>query len=294
MTHSSAEKQQSCEDFEYAPVASDEEPAFHNSSTSWTPARAHNADVTAPADGPTALPRRQPEEPPPSNPIAAAPTPPLGAATPATGLHNTVAGSGDNCPACGTPLAPDQRYCLHCGQRRGDPRLPFMDAVVFMEASKKPPAAEAEATPPVPPDRRPFMSANASIVAGVATLILAIGVGVLIGRSGDSGATNAANAAPQVIRVGGGSAEVEATGAARKGKTGADKAGAAKPSSATKKRAAKKLETSSSGATKATEEAYPTAPGVKLAEPEQKIGGKCDPSAAGCSKNGKFEGTFFE
>lgn len=243
--------------------------------------------MTAPADGPTALPRRQPEEPPPPSPI--------GQAAPATGLHNTVAGSGDNCPNCGTTLASDQRYCLHCGQRRGDPRLPFMDAVVFMESAKKPPAAQAEAAPPAPPDKRPFMSANASLVAGVATLVLAIGVGVLIGRSGDSG-TNAGNAAPQVIRVPAGAGEAESTaGAATKGNAGTGgKTGASKPSSATKKKAAKKLETTSSGATKATEEAYPTAPGVKLAEPEQKIGGKCDPSEAGCGKNGKFEGTFFE
>jgi len=243
--------------------------------------------VTAPADGPTALPRRRPENPPPPSPI--------GQAAPPAGLHNTIAGSGDNCPGCGAALAADQRYCLNCGQRRGDPRLPFMDAVTFMESSKKPPTAAAEAAPPAPPDRRPFMSANASLVAGVATLILAIGVGVLIGRSGDSGSSTAGNAAPQIIRVGGGG-EVEAAGAtAGKGKTaGGGKPGASKPSSAAKKKAAKKLETSSSGATKATEEAYPTAPGVKLAEPEQKIGGKCDPSEAGCSKSGKFEGTFFE
>jgi hypothetical protein len=31
-------------------------------------------------------------------------------------------------------MLPDQRYCLACGARRGDPRLPFMDAVVLMDA----------------------------------------------------------------------------------------------------------------------------------------------------------------
>jgi hypothetical protein len=173
-----------------------------------------------------------------------------------------------------------------------------MDAVVFMESSKRQPEAQGPGTAPPPsPDRRPFMSANASLVAGVATLILAIGVGVLIGRSGDSGPSNAASQAPQIIRVGGGSVETEAgaSGAASKGTAaGKGKSSAKGPTSATKKKAAKKLETTSSGATKATEEAYPTAPGVKLAKPEQKIGGKCDPSVAGCGKNGKFEGTFFE
>jgi hypothetical protein len=141
------------------------------------------------------------------------------------------------------------------------------------------------------------MSANASLIAGVATLVLAIGVGVLIGRSGDSGSSNAGNATPQIIRVGGsggGEAEAGTSGQANKGTAGKAASSATGPKSAAKKKAAKKLETSSSGATKATEEAYPTAPGVKLAKPEQKIGGSCDPSAAGCSKSGKFEGTFFE
>jgi outer membrane scaffolding protein for murein synthesis (MipA/OmpV family) len=176
-----------------------------------------------------------------------------------------------------------------------------MDAVVFMESSKRPAPAQAATTAAAPvPDRRPFMSANASLVAGVATLILAIGVGVLIGRSGDGGSSNAATPAPQIVTVGGGggsSAEVaEGSGAnTTKGKTSSKgKAAANAPKSATKKKAAKKLETTSSGATKATEEAYPTAPGVKLAEPEQKVGGKCDPKAEGCNSSGEFDGSFFE
>jgi hypothetical protein len=217
--------------------------------------------------------------------------------TPASELHNPITSSGDNCPNCGASLAPDQRYCLNCGQRRGDPRLPFMDAVVFMESSKRQPQqpSQAPAAAP-PPDRRPFMSANASLVAGVATLILAIGVGVLIGRSGDSGSSNAGNAAPQIIRVGGSGeteAESSAGGKASKGST-SGKSNGNEPKSKTAKKAKKKLETTSSGATKATEEAYPTAPGVKIAPPEQKIGGECEPGVAGCGKNGKFEGTFFE
>ena len=213
-------------------------------------------------------------------------------------VRNPIAGSGDNCPNCGGSLAPDQRYCLACGHRRGDPRLPFMDAVVFMESAKQPASAQAAAiavTPP--PDRRPFMSANASLVAGVATLVLAIGVGVLIGRSGDCGSSNAAAPAPQVITVGEGSggataatSKASGTKEASSGKSAT--AGKAKP--AAKKKAKKKLETGSSGTTKAVEEVYEPAPGVKIAPPEQKLGGECDPSVAGCGKNGKFEGTFFE
>ena len=212
-------------------------------------------------------------------------------------MRNPIAGSGDNCPSCGASLAPDQRYCLACGHRRGDPRLPFMDAVVFMESAKQPAPTEATVATAPPPDRRPFMSANASLVAGVATLILAIGVGVLIGRSGNDGSSNAAAPAPQVIKVGGGGGEVASTAKADEGKAATATGGKAKadqPKSATAKKAKKKAETGDSGTTKAVEEVYEPAPGVKIAPPEQKIGGECDPSVAGCGDNGKFEGTFFE
>jgi hypothetical protein len=206
-------------------------------------------------------------------------------------LHNPLAGGSDNCPSCGATLAPDQRYCLHCGQRRGDPRLPFMDAVVFMDAAKRPrqPATAATA-PPSTPDRRPLLSANASLVAGVATLVLAIGVGVLIGRTGDSGSSNAANASPQVIRVeggGGGTGEAPAT-------TGGSSGGAkAKGSAKSKGKAKKKLETGSSGTTKAAEEVLKPAGDVKLPPPTTQVGDECEKGTAGCSDSGEFNGSFF-
>lgn len=213
---------------------------------------------------------------------------------PVTPVTSSVpAAGGDQCPACGSPMLADQRYCLNCGQRRGDPRLPFMDAVVFMDAAKQPQPAEAAAAPPSPPDRRPWMSANASLVAGVATLVLAIGVGVLIGRSGEGNSQPAAQT--QVLTVpAGGTAEPSTGSKANKGSS----AGAAKSNnkakSATAKKAQKKTQVTKSGATKATEEAYPVNPNVHLAEPEQELGGKCDPKAAGCNSNGEFEGNFFE
>ncbi len=217
---------------------------------------------------------------------------------PAPELNSPLAGGGEGCPSCGATLAPDQRYCLHCGRRRGDPRLPFMDAVTFMESAKQPPAqvAPAGAAAAAPGDRRPFISANASLVAGVATLVLAIGVGVLIGRSGESGSNTAANPAPQIIRVGGGGGESEgakAAGGKGNASVGGDTA-ANQPKSATAKKAKKKLQKGSSGTTKAVEEVYEPAPGVKLAEPEQKVGGKCDPGAEGCNSKGEFDGSFFE
>jgi hypothetical protein len=135
------------------------------------------------------------------------------------------------------------------------------------------------------------MSANASLVAGVATLVLAIGVGVLIGRSGENSSQPAAQ--PQVLTVpAGGAAEASTSSKANKGNAASAKGN--QPKSATAKKAKKKTEITKSGTTKATEEAYPVNPNVHLAEPEQELGGKCDPKAAGCNSNGEFEGNFFE
>jgi hypothetical protein len=161
-----------------------------------------------------------------------------------------------------------------------------MDAVVFMDAVNRPAEEEAK-TPATPPrDRRPLMSANASLVAGIGTLVLAIGVGVLIGRGGDGGSTPVA-AAPQIIKVGGGSEtagaepEAEAAGAKKdKGGKGATKKGA------------KKAETGSSGTTKATEEVFKPNPNVTLPDPEVKPGEKCASGTAGC-EGGEFTGNFF-
>ena len=207
-------------------------------------------------------------------------------AAPENAVVTVPVDGGEQCPSCGAQLAPDQRYCLECGHRRGDPRLPFMDAVVFMDAVNRPAEATAQAPAPKAPDKRPLMSANASLVAGIGTLVLAIGVGVLIGRGGDSGSTPVA-ATPQIIKVGGGSEtagaepEAEAT-SAKKGKGG---------KGATKK-AAKKTETGSSGTTKATEEVFKPNPNVTLPDPEVKPGEKCASGTAGC-EGGEFTGNFF-
>lgn len=182
----------------------------------------------------------------------------------------------------------DQRYCLECGHRRGEPRLPFMDAVVFMDAMRQPAVA---ATAPAPTrERRSRISPNASLVAGVATLILAIGVGVLIGRSGDSGSSDVANTAPQVIKVEAGGGGTEAAVASTGSATGAKSKGG---SSKSKSKAKKKLETGSSGTTKAAEEVLKPAGDVKLPPPTTQVGDKCEKGTAGCGDSGEFSGEFF-
>jgi hypothetical protein len=179
-------------------------------------------------------------------------------------------------------MVADQRYCLECGLRRGDPRLPFMDAVVFMDAIK-PAAAAVQPSPP--PARRSRMNANASLVAGVATLVLAIGVGVMIGQSGDGGSSVASAPAPQVIRIGGGGEEATASSAASGGEIGGEKGKAKKAKTPEKA-------VDSSGTSEAAAEVLKPAGDVKLPPPTVQPGGECESGASGC-KGGEFTGEFF-
>lgn len=193
-------------------------------------------------------------------------------------------------------MALDQSYCLNCGVRRGDPRLPFMDAVTFMEASKQPKgeAAAAAAAPP-PPPARSGISPSTTLIAGIATLVLAVGVGVLIGRSGDNSAP-VANQTPQIIKVGGsggeGEAEAETGTAGTNGAKEASKASKSKAGGKKTKQAPEK-DVGSSGTSKAAEEVLKPAGDVKLPPPTTQVGEKCKQGTSGCSDSGEFNGNFF-
>lgn len=236
------------------------------------------------------------------------PIPPAPAPQAPVGPSMAAFGGNESCPSCGARMAADQRYCLNCGHRRGDPRLPFMDAVAFMESMSAPPGDAGGATPPPPPaqpapDSR--WNANAALIAGVATLVLAIGVGFLIGRSGhDNSAPQAA--APQVIKVEGGGGGGEETAAAPEeeatgGKEAAKSKGKSKKGGKTAiktedtgkatKKAKENVKEGANGQTEAVEKVLHTENGVKL-ETEVEVGGKCDPGAAGCEGE-KFTGNFF-
>lgn len=89
--------------------------------------------------------------------------------------RTAVSSTGKHCAVCGASLAPDQRYCVECGQRRGPMRPPFL------EHAAQPPQASA---PPAPPTRqRPRIHPNTALIAGIGTLMLAMATGVLIGRT---------------------------------------------------------------------------------------------------------------
>lgn len=79
----------------------------------------------------------------------------------------------EQCAACGAPVASDQRYCVECGQRLGGARLPFMDDPARHSGRSAVQAAPAKAR----------LSVNSTLIAGVGTLLLAMGIGILIGRS---------------------------------------------------------------------------------------------------------------
>lgn len=197
-----------------------------------------------------------------------------------TQIQPAAVPSGDACGSCGAAMASDQRYCLECGQRRGDPRLPFMDAVVLMDAVKQP----NQPPPPPPKKKRSGISPNAALIAGVGTLLLALGIGVLIGRSGHQEVAQTA-APAQVIKVGGGGEEAAT---ASKGKTTTGGGTASKAKTKKQKEAAEQA----AAAHPAAEEVIKPANGVKLAPPTVKPGDKCESGAAGC-ENGEFTGNFF-
>jgi hypothetical protein len=181
-----------------------------------------------------------------------------------------VAGVGDQCTNCGARLAPEQRYCVECGERRGQSRMPFADAV----------GRRTSEAPAFSPRRRPRMSANAAFIAGVGTLVLALGVGVLIGRSGNHSSTPKT----QVITVSGGGAA--STTGTTTSTASATKSAATKSKKSSKKKASN-LKASNPGAAvaggkDAAKQHLPPAT-VKLGQKGHGRG----------YKNGKFTGDFF-
>jgi hypothetical protein len=109
----------------------------------------------------------------------------------------TLGAQGEPCATCGAPLAGDQRYCLECGARRAQARLAFRDILAAGGAPPTAPVAAAAPAPEGPPAR-----SGLAFLAGLLCLLAALGVGVLIGNSGDE-KTAATTPPPQVITVGG-------------------------------------------------------------------------------------------
>jgi hypothetical protein len=169
----------------------------------------------------------------------------------------------EGCQACGAAMASDQRYCVECGERRGSARVPVRDE----QAPRSQEAPSARQAP-----RRASMSVNSTLIAGIGTLLLAMGVGVLIGRSGNS--TSAKSPPAQVVTVAGaGAAATSTTAASSESATPATKSG--------------------STAATATSKSTPTSAPTKSTAPAPKAVKVGTPGKGKGYQNGHFTGNFF-
>lgn len=183
--------------------------------------------------------------------------------------------SEDRCGACGAPLVHDQRYCVECGERRGQSRFPVT----------QPPAPVAKRrTRAAPAARPPRMSSGTTLVAGIGVLLLAIGLGVLIGRVGTkTTTTQAAATTPQVITVqGGGGGSTPTTTTSSTTTTPKSKKAKAAVTTKAPSQAVQKKATQAAGKVLGNS--------AHLAPPTVTNGQTC--TGAGC-QGGKFTGNFF-
>lgn len=202
----------------------------------------------------------------------------VGDANPLPPAPTIASPTGDACTNCGAMVAADQRYCIDCGERRGEPRLPFMDGRTAAQ-----PVAEVLPAPAYPmayaPSAEPKSkwSSGLALLSTIAVLLLAMGVGVLIGNNGDSKASS-----QQPMIIGGG-----ATTAA--GSTGATAAAAGAAGGAA---AASGGDGETGSGVDA--EAIAKKNGVKLAPKNVDLGEKCSKGSVGCNDNGEFDGEYFK
>ena len=174
------------------------------------------------------------------------------------------------CTSCGAEMASDQRYCLECGERRGPSRFPVLDAAAQPASNGSRPAAQ----------KRSRFSPSTTLLAGIATLLVAMGTGVLIGRSGDLSSSKD-NSGVQVVTTpaGGGTTSTPATANTSTTSGGGTKSGGGAKSGGGDANA----QASSGNGPTATQKAPP---------PTVQPGQSCSAGTAGC-KGGKFTGDFF-
>jgi hypothetical protein len=188
---------------------------------------------------------------------------------------------GNRCANCGSPLASDQRYCVECGERRGTARF-------AVEPSRAVPAAAAAR--PRKRLSRPSGSSGVTLVAGIATLLLAMGVGIEIGKSGNQKPAPA----QKVVVVGGGSGPTSGTTASTPTtNTTASTSSNRHTSSKAKTTAAKKTVVTKVVAQKAQAAATKVLGAAAPKNPTVKQGQTCTGGATQGCQNGKFTGVFF-
>ncbi len=204
---------------------------------------------------------------------------PLGRANLEDAVTQQFAAARSHCSSCGAAMAPDQRYCVECGQRRGAVQAPFAAQPQRLLAQPRKPLSSR-------------ISPNTTLLAGVATLILAMGVGVLIGRSSGGGASR--GTPYQVLTVPG------ATGATSTGTgtTGASEAEASEESgsgaAAKGSKALSKSKASKASGSSVKSEGSSKVQGAKgIAKPEKPVVTVGSKGKGRGYQKGKFTGNFF-
>jgi hypothetical protein len=98
-------------------------------------------------------------------------------------LQFSAAAASRKCSACGAEMADDQRYCVECGTRRGAPR--------FTTSLGK------AGTSGVPAAKTGTRFSAQLVLLAVIALLLAFGVGILVGHGSTSTITVSTPAAAQ-------------------------------------------------------------------------------------------------
>jgi hypothetical protein len=203
-----------------------------------------------------------------------------GASTPGddpTAGEQFTSAASDRCPSCQTPLASDQRYCINCGERRGKARF---------TAAAGAPLPEPKSAPKQPRQGGRGNGA-ATLVGFIAVLLLAMGVGVLIGHdsSGNKNTnTKEASTPVQIVTVGGGG-----TGSGTSASTNGSKSKRSKGKSSKSSSHTHVSKSTANAAATAATKAYGGG-GSKISDPTVQVGQKA--SGPG-TQNGKFTGNFF-
>jgi hypothetical protein len=86
------------------------------------------------------------------------------------------------CEECGAPMDPQQRYCVNCAARRGNGANPASRYFAMMSKRSR--------RPLVGPAAKQSPTSRAAAVAFFSLLPLAVGLGLVVGRSGSGGDDN--------------------------------------------------------------------------------------------------------
>jgi hypothetical protein len=137
-----------------------------------------------------------------------APTTPL-PAVPAAPAPVLRSGTPASCRACSAPLAADQRYCLNCGARVAAARVEWPAVAAHVAGT---PGGRPAAPPRGDGPRRGSLAGLLERVGGpmgaAAVVLVALGVGFLLGQSGEeaSGPATVIQRPPVINVQGGGGA----------------------------------------------------------------------------------------